>query len=106
MEGRGLFVKKFRATDNLRGCNILFVSASEEKHLPSILIVLQGSSVLTVAGIDKSIGSGGMVQFLVEGDRVRMAIDVGATGRARLKVSSKLLSLARAVTETSRSAPD
>jgi len=106
VEGRGLFVKKFRATDNLRGCNILFVSASEEKHLPSILIVLQGSSVLTVAGIDKSIGSGGMVQFLVEGDRVRMAIDVGATGRARLKVSSKLLSLARAVTETSRSAPD
>jgi hypothetical protein len=106
VEGRGLLVKKFRATDNLRGCNILFVSASEEKHLPSILIALQGSSVLTVADIDKFIGYGGMVQFVAEGDRVRMAIDVGATGRARLKVSSKLLSLAQAVTATVRNAPN
>jgi hypothetical protein len=103
VEGRELLVKKIRATDNLRGCNILFVSASEEKHLPSILNALQGSSVLTVADIDTFIGHGGMIQFVTEGDRVRVDIDVGATGRARLKVSSKLLSLAQAVTETVRS---
>ena len=99
-----LLVKKFRATDNLRECNILFVSASEEKQLPSILNSLEGASVLTVADMDNFIGHGGMVQFVVEGDRVRMAIDVGATSRARLKVSSKLLMLAQAVTETVRSA--
>jgi uncharacterized protein DUF4154 len=101
--GHELLVKKFRATDNLRECNILFVSASEEKLLPSILNSLEGSSVLTVADMDNFIGHGGMVQFVVEGDRMRVAIDVGATSRARLKVSSKLLALAQAVTETVRS---
>jgi hypothetical protein len=41
-----------------------------------------------------------MVQFVVEDARVRVAIDVGATSRARLKVSSKLLALAQIVTGT------
>jgi len=104
VEGRGLLVKKFRATDDLRGCNILFVSASEEKHLLPILNALQGTAVLTVADFDDFIGRGGMIQFVTVGPRVRMDIDVGATSRARLKVSSKLLSLAQAVTETVRSA--
>jgi hypothetical protein len=104
VEGRTLLVKKIRATDNLRGYNILFVSASEEKHLRSILAALEGSSVLTVADFNNFTGHGGMIQFVTEGDRVRMDIDVGATGRAHLQVSSKLLALAQAVTETMRSA--
>jgi hypothetical protein len=104
VEGRGLLVKKFRATDDLRGCNILFVSASEEKHLLQILNAMQGAAVLTVADLDNFIARGGMIQFVTEGPRVRMDIDVGATSRVRLKVSSKLLALAQAVTETVRSA--
>jgi len=100
--GRELLVKKFQAADNPRGCNILFISDSEKKRLPSILTALQGSSVLTVADMDNFIGAGGMIQFVVEDARVRVAIDVGATSRAHLKVSSKLLSLARVVTGTER----
>ena len=100
--GRDLQVKQFQPADNLRGCNILFIGATEKKRLPEILGELRGSTVLTVADMDNFIGSGGMIQFVVEDARVRVAIDVGATGRARLKVSSKLLSLARVVTGTER----
>lgn len=104
VEGRGLLVRRLHARDNLSGCDILFVSASEEKHLPLILSGLQGSSVLTVADFGRFIERGGMIQFVTEGDRVRMDIDLGATSRARLKVSSKLLALAQAVTETVKDA--
>jgi hypothetical protein len=100
--GRDLQVKKIQAADNPRACNILFISESEKKRLPSILAELHGSSVLTVADMDNFIGAGGMIQFVVEDARVRVAIDVGATSRAHLKVSSKLLSLARIVTGTER----
>jgi hypothetical protein len=102
--GRDLQVKKFQDSDNLRGCNILFISESEKKRLPSILTALRGSSVLTVADMDNFIGGGGMIQFMVEDARVRVAIDVGATSRAHLKVSSKLLALARVVAGTERGA--
>lgn len=96
--GRELQVKSFQSTDNFRGCNILFISESEKKRLPAILVALRGSSVMTVADMEHFIDAGGMVQFVVEDARVRVSIDVGATGRARLKVSSKLLALARTVT--------
>jgi hypothetical protein len=102
--GRDLLVKKFQPADNLRACNILFISESEKKRLPSILAELRGSSVLTAADMDNFIGSGGMIQFVVEDARVRVAIDVGATSRAHLKISSKLLSLARSVTGTEQGA--
>ena len=101
--GRELQIKRFRAPENLRACNVLFISESEKKRLPVILAELRGSSVLTVADMDDFIGEGGMIQFVVEDARVRVAIDVGATGRARLRVSSKLLALARMVTGTERS---
>jgi hypothetical protein len=98
VEGRALQVKIFQPAEDLRGCHILFISASESKRLPSILASLRGSSVLTVADMQHFLDSGGMFQFVIEDGSVRLAIDVGATSRARLKVSSKLLSLARMVT--------
>ncbi len=100
--GRELQVRKIQAADNLHACNILFISESEKKRLPTILLSLRGSSVLTVADMDNFIGMGGMVQFVVDDARVRVAIDVTATGRARLKVSSKLLALAHVVTAMDR----
>ncbi len=101
--GRELVVKKFRSTDNLRACNILFISDSEKKRVPLILAALRGSSVMTVGDMDNFIESGGMIQLDVEDTRVRVTIDVGATERAHLKVSSKLLALARAVTANAKS---
>jgi hypothetical protein len=100
--GHELLVKKFQAAEDLRACNILFITDSEKRRLPAILVALRGSSVLTVADMDSFVGSGGMVQFVVEDARVRVAIDVGATSRARLKISSKLLALAQIVTGTER----
>jgi len=60
-----------------------------------ILPSLRGSSVLTVADTEGFLDAGGMIQFLNENDRVRFAISVEATSRAKLKMSSKLLSLAK-----------
>ena len=102
--GRELVVKNFQPTDDMRSCNILYISPSEKKRVPSILATLRGSSVLTVADMDDFVGSGGMIQFVLEADHIRFAIDMEATGHARLKVSSKLLALARVVTRPERGA--
>jgi hypothetical protein len=99
VQGHELRVRRFQPDEDLHACHVLFISASERKRLPSILAALRGSTVLTVADTDHFLESGGMIQFVMEDKRVRFAIDVGATSRAGLKVSSKLLSLARAVTD-------
>jgi hypothetical protein len=97
VQGRDLVIRIYRFGDDLRGAHILFISASETKRLPMILSSLRGSSVLTVADTAGFLDAGGIIQFLNEDDRVRFAINVDAAGRAKLKMSSKLLSLAKVV---------
>lgn len=95
--GRELKIDTVVSAEGMRACNVLFISASEKKRLPSILAALRGSSVLTVSDMDNFVESGGMVQFVMADDRVRMRIDVGTASSARLKISAKLLALASAV---------
>ena len=97
VQGRDLVIRNYHFSENLRGAQILFISSSERKRLPQILSGLEGSTVLTVADTESFLQAGGMIQFLLEHDRVRFAINAEAAGRARLKISSKLLSLAKVV---------
>jgi YfiR/HmsC-like len=99
VQGRELIVRKYYVGEDLRGAHILFISASEKKRLPAILLSLRGSFVLTVSDVDGFLDQGGMIQFVNENDRIRFAINLSATNQAKLKMSSKLLSLAKVVEE-------
>ncbi len=100
VNGRAVLVRHFVADQNLQGCNILFISASEEKHLPRILDGLRGSSVLSVGETDEFARLGGVINFFIEGNRVRLQINLEAATRARLKVSAKVIAVARLVTSS------
>jgi hypothetical protein len=97
VQGRNLVIRRYKAGEDLRGSHFLFISASEKKRLPQILAGLRGSSVLTIAEMDRFIEAGGVIQFTFENSRIRFAVNVDAADRARLKVSSKLLSVAQYV---------
>jgi hypothetical protein len=97
VQGRELVFRKYYVGEDLRGAHILFISASEKKRLPAILLSLRGSWVLTVSDVDGFLDQGGMIQFVNENDRIRFAINLSATSQANLKMSSKLLSLAKLV---------
>jgi len=79
-------------------CHILFISSSEKKRLPEIFAALKGTSVLTVSEVDHFTENGGMVNFVLESDRIRFQINETMVEKAGLKMSFKLLSLASKVT--------
>ncbi len=97
VDDRRLVVRQFADVRQVSGCHILFVSASERKVLRSILGDLKESGVLTVGETDGFTADGGVISLLLEGDRVRFEINLDAAGRQKLRISSKLLSLARIV---------
>jgi hypothetical protein len=99
VQGRDLVIREYREGEDLRGAQILYINTSEKKHLRHILAGLRGASVLTVADMSGFVDEGGMIQFLSENNRVRFAINVDAARKAKLKISSRLLSLARVVGE-------
>jgi hypothetical protein len=76
-------------------CQIVFVGASERKRWRALLEALQGRSVLSVGESEGFLANGGVVNFKLEGDRVRIEISTAAADRAGLHISAKLLNLAQ-----------
>jgi hypothetical protein len=94
---RGLAVRRVEEFPDLKSCQLVFVSAAADRDLPAVLDALKASSTLVVGESEGFAGRGGGIQFYLEADKVRFTVNVDATKRARLSVSSKLLSLAKIV---------
>jgi hypothetical protein len=95
INNRPLVIKEFRSPAEATNCHILFISTSEKQQLPEILKSLHGTSVLTVSETGRFTETGGMINFVVEGNKVRFQINEAPARSAGLKISSKLLSLAQ-----------
>jgi len=95
INGHPFAVKQCKTASEIKACHILFISQSERKRLAEILRTVRGERVLTVSEIEHFLTGGGMIQFLMEGNKVRFAIDDNAAKAAGLRISSKLLSLAK-----------
>jgi len=86
-----------KRVEDLGECDVLFVSSSETKLQSKILNRLNRSAVLTVGETSDFAASGGIIQFVPEGDRVNFLINVDAAGRAGLRIRAALLALARVI---------
>lgn len=94
INGRSLVIKRSREVEELTTCQILFVSASERDRESQILARLDGLSVLTVSDTEQFLSDGGIIGLKMKQQKVRFNISAPAAKRARLKLSSQLLSLA------------
>jgi hypothetical protein len=75
----------------------LFIAASETPHLRAILLGLKGSSVLTVGDAPGFAILGGVINFVLDDGRVRFEINLKAAEQAHLKISARLLTVAKVV---------
>lgn len=97
IQGRRIEVRWARKEQDLRSCQIVFVSHSEAGHYAKILRLLQGSSVLTVGETDDFLSSGGAIRFVFLQDRLQFEINLQAAEAAHLRISSTMLALAHRV---------
>ena len=97
LEGRPFAVLNISESRQAGRCQILFIGASEHKRVQAILAELRGSSALTVGETEDFAIRGGIVNFKLDGGHVRLEINVEAAAMAKLRISSKLLSLAQIV---------
>jgi hypothetical protein len=102
VDDRPVAIERFRNIAQVRQCHMVFVSRSESFHLADIIQALHGACVLLVGEADGFAEAGGTIQFALEDSHVHFLINPDAADRAGLKVSSKLLSLARVVHDSTR----
>lgn len=97
LEGRRMNVVLLDPSVDLRGCTLLFIATPAEKFLDRIAALSRDAGLLTFADTEGFAQRGAMVNFFLENDKVRFEINLEAARRSGLKISSKLLSLARIV---------
>lgn len=97
INGKPVFVRFARRAQDARGSQILYVASSETARMETVLMEVAGAPVLTVADTPAFAASGGMVGFAEESGKVRFEINLGHAERSGLRISAKLLALARVV---------
>ncbi len=94
VESHPVVIQEFHSVAEVTNCHVLFICTSEKKNLPEIFQSLKGRSVLTVGETERFTEAGGMINFFMEGTKIRFQINKEAANAASLKISSKLMALA------------
>jgi hypothetical protein len=97
VNGKSFVVKRLKRYEDAKACQIVFVSGSEKKRVHAILDALGTCGVLTVGEMEGFAENGGMINFEIVDSKVRFEINIDAVERSGLKLSSKLLSMAKIV---------
>jgi hypothetical protein len=97
VNGRPFLIKHLAADSPVGNCHILFVSHSEASRMSAILGQAGALPVLTVGEDDSFARNGGIINFVLKNDKVRLEIDLAAARKAGVAISSKLLAVADVV---------
>ncbi len=95
--GRAVDVRRVRRGDSLAGLHMLFVGAGESAQMPALVRAVQGMPVLVVAEDERGLAGGNAINLVVVDGKVRFDVALDAAERAGVRLSSRLLAVARSV---------
>lgn len=100
LDGRVLYGRRLQVTPRLHpasmvGCRILFIGDTAMRSTSEWLRGVAGQPILTVSEQEDFLPAGGMVLLATQGRRTVFDISLIALRQANLKLSAKLLRLAR-----------
>jgi len=99
INGHPVSVRTARRVEDTAGGQVIYIAASEFAKAPEVLRRAAGSPVLTVADRAGFVEHGGMVDFDDAPDHERFEINQARAEKAGLKISARLLAVARVVDE-------
>jgi hypothetical protein len=96
VQGRPIAVRKLRRGEALEGLHVLFVGQAEAARLGEFQAAARAESILLVTESENALSRGSIINFVVE-DKVRFDIALPPAERGNLKISARLLTVARKI---------
>lgn len=93
IKGHRIKIVRSRNLRDLLGCQVLYLSESEEDDLIHLFRTLKSKPILTFGETEGFLMYGGMVRFSTEEGKIKIRVNRRATETAQLKVSSRLLAI-------------
>lgn len=97
VEGHPLTTRSIDIDGPVQSCHILYIEAFDNRKALDLLERIKGRPVLTVSDLGTFAELGGVANLFVEDGRMRFAVNVESAQRSKLRLSSRLLSLAKIV---------
>jgi hypothetical protein len=97
ISGHALELSRSRDSTAWRGCHLLFVADRESKQFTTAKGGIKGQPVLTVSDGKGFTQAGGVIELFIEDGRMRFAINLDALEQTGVRLSSRLLGLAKVV---------
>jgi len=101
VNGRPVSVRKLRAGDPIAGLHVLFIGRADGAHLGEVLAAAKGRPLLTVTESERALELGSVINFVLVEDKVRFDIALTPADLGSLKISARLLAVARKVVKPS-----
>lgn len=92
-----LTIRRAQRVEDLAGCQLVFVSKSEQSHLAEILSKIDSRPVVTVSEMPGFAREGGTINFYQDQNKVRFEINPASARPSGLKISSQLLGLGKII---------
>jgi hypothetical protein len=102
VNGRRIHVQRLALGDPVRDCHVLFVTEREPRRLAAVLEATRNAPILIVSDVERSASHGAGIELYEEDGRLRFAINIDSVERSHIKVSSRLLDLAKIVRDADR----
>jgi hypothetical protein len=100
-EHRPALIRRLKPGEAVDGLHVLFVGRSAGARAPTLLASAAQQPVLTVTEFDEGLSAGGVINFVVVDKRVRFDVALRSAEAREIKISSRLLGVARRVENTS-----
>lgn len=91
-----LQVKHLKDSSEAHGCHVVFLG-KVKRRVPEELAILQGYPILTIGETEHFVKDSGMIGFCMEENKIRFNINLEAAEKSNLKISARLLMLAKTV---------
>jgi len=96
-DGKPIQFAMIKHPGEAQNCQMVFLGFPERERLGDWIGAMSELAVLTVSDEQDFINLGGMIQFVIIDGKIRFDINQSAANRLSIKMSSKLLGLARNV---------
>jgi hypothetical protein len=94
---RPVSIRRLQPGEAVSGVHILFIGRNATQPAANWLMPLQGEPVLGVTENEQGLPPGGIINFVLDNNRVRFDVSLAAAELNRLQLSAALLSVARKV---------
>src|ERR1700733_3908157 len=95
VSGHEIQIRRLKEPAEARNCNMIFVTSTDRRKIQELLEATKRSAILTVGENKEFLNQGGTIYFSMANNRVGIVINNAAAADKGLKVSAKLLSLAK-----------